>query len=255
MSIWDVQILLQDDEKEEGVMQAFLMGIVYILIYFIICASGAFILRMTTKVPDEVFRKLLHMILLGSLSVWVAAFPNWWMAAISAVAFALLVYPVLWAAESIKGYSKVVTERKSGELKSSLLIVFFMFAVVVSICWGWFSDKMLALASIYAWGFGDAFAALIGKRFGKHKIGGKIIAGRKSVEGTGVMFIVSFVSVFTVLMLRGGMEWYACGAVAIVTAAVSAIVELYTLNGIDTITCPLAAMAVLLPLVHLFGGI
>ena len=37
-------------------------------------------------------------------------------------------------------------------------------------------------------------------------------------------------------------------------AAVSALVELYTPNGMDTFTCPMAAMAVLLPLVALFGG-
>ena len=235
-------------------MQEFLLGLVSILIYFVVCASSALVLRLTVKVPDEVFRKLLHCILLGSLAVWVTAIPVWWMTAVSAIAFALLVYPLLWLAEGIKGYSKALTERKSGELKSSLLIVFFMFAVVVSICWGWLGDKMLALASIYAWGFGDAVAALIGKRFGKHKIGGKIINGRKSVEGTAAMFVVSFFSVFVILLLRGGLPWYACGIVSFFTAAVSATVELFTLNGIDTITCPMAAMAVLLPMVYVFGG-
>ena len=235
-------------------MQDFFMGFVSILIYFVICASSAFVLRLTVKMPDEVFRKILHAILLGSLAVWVVAFPNWWMTAVSAVVFAVLVYPMLWAAERWKGYSRMVTERKSGELKSSLLIVFFMFAAVVSVCWGFLGDKWLALASIYAWGFGDAAAALIGKRFGKHKIGGKKINGRKSWEGTAAMFAVSFVSVFVILMLRGGMPWYVCAVIAPATALVSATVELFTLNGIDTITCPMAAMAVLLPLVYLFGG-
>lgn len=235
-------------------MQAFMIGFGYILIYFLICAPAAFVLRLTVKMPDEAFRKILHCILLGSLSVWVVAFPNWWMTALSAIVFAIVVYPILFCAEKLKGYSKLVTERKSGELKSSLLIVFFMFAIVVSVCWGWQEDKLLALASIYAWGFGDAFAALIGKRFGKHKIGGKIIKGRKSVEGTVAMFAVSFCCVLAILIMRGGLCWYAYPVIALVTALVSAVVELYTLNGIDTITCPLAAMTVLLPLIHLFGG-
>lgn len=236
-------------------MSEFCTGMISIVIYFAVCASGAFLLRITTRVPDEPFRKLLHCILFGSLAVWVHVLPVWWMTAVSAIMFALVVYPILWGAERLKGYSKLVTERKSGELKSSLLLVFFMFALIVSICWGWLGDKLLALASIYAWGFGDAVAALVGKQFGKHKIGGNIIKGRKSVEGTASMFLVSFVSVFVILMLRGGMAWYACAVTAIVTAAVSAVAELYTLNGIDTITCPLAAMAVLLPMVHIFGGI
>lgn len=236
-------------------MQDVISAIVSILIYFIVCATSAILLRVLTKIEDEVFRKLLHMILLGSLFVWMEAFPTWQSAAASALIFAALVYPILWFAERFKGYSKLVTERKSGELKSSLLVVFFMYAVVVAICWGWFDDRMLALASIYAWGFGDAAAALVGKRFGKHKIGGKIIQGRKSFEGTTAMFIVSLISVFTILTLRGGLMWYETLVISVVVAAVSAVVELYTLNGIDTITCPVAAMVVLIVLLRLVGGI
>ena len=236
-------------------MQDVISAIVSILIYFIVCATSAILLRVLTKIEDEVFRKLLHMILLGSLFVWMEAFPTWQSAAASALIFAALVYPILWFAERFKGYSKLVTERKSGELKSSLLVVFFMYAVVLAICWGWFDDRMLALASIYAWGFGDAAAALVGKRFGKHKIGGKIIQGRKSFEGTTAMFIVSLISVFTILTLRGGLMWYQTLVISVVVAAVSAVVELYTLNGIDTITCPVAAMVVLIVLLRLVGGI
>ena len=258
-------------------MQELWFGCKYLLLYFIVCASTALIARVRITIPDELFRKILHCILLGSLFVWVTCFNTWWMAAGSAIVFALVVYPCLMMAEHIKGYSQVVTERKSGELKSSLLVVFFMFAAVVTVCWGWFGDKMLALASVYAWGFGDAAAALIGKRFGKHKFANTAVFARmrkkdgsleydakqrwlapvckKSIEGTGAMFFVSFVSVFVILLLRGGMEWYVLIPIAAVVAAVSAAVELFTPNGLDTCTCPLAAMSVLLPLVQVFGGI
>jgi hypothetical protein len=40
--------------------------------------------------------------------------------------------------------------------------------------------------------------------------------------------------------------------VSLLTAAVTAAVELYTKNGYDTVTCPIAAAAVLLPLLYLF---
>lgn len=237
-------------------MQEIWNGITNLLIYFVVCASTALITRVRITIDDELFRKILHGILLGSLYVWVISFETWWIVALTAIGFAVIVYPCLMLAEHIKGYSKVVTERKSGELKQSLLIVFFMFAAVVTVCWGWLDDKMLALASIYAWGFGDAVAALVGKRFGKHKIGGKIEHIRKkSVEGTAAMCAVSFVSVFVILVLRGGISYPLLIVTAAAVAVVSAATELVTPNGLDTITCPLAAMAVLLPLVHLFGGI
>lgn len=235
-------------------MSEFWLGTGCLLIYFAICASSAFILRIMTQVPNEVFRKILHGILLGSLLVWVLVFKTWWIAVLSVVVFEVTVYPILLLAERLKGYSQLVTERKAGELKSSLLIVFSMFAVVLCVCWGWLGDKILVLACVYAWGFGDAAAALVGKRFGRHPLEGKHIEGRKSVEGSLAMFAVSLLSVFVILMMRGDLSWPSVLLVATVTAAVSALVELFSMHGNDTIFCPLAAMTVMLPLLHLLGG-
>lgn len=229
-------------------------GCAVILLYFAVCATTALVAHALFPIPSEVFRKILHMILLGSLSVWTIVFDRWWVAGATAVAFALLVWPVLALAERLKGYSALLTERKQGEIKSSLLLVFFMYAAIVSLCWGLLHDRLLALAGIYAWGFGDAAAALVGKRFGRHLFKGKEPLCRKSWEGTAAMFVVSFVSVLAVLTARGGLSPLALTAISACTAAVSAVVELYSKNGLDTVTCPLAATAVLMPLTTFFGG-
>ena len=235
-------------------MHEFLHGTEAVLLYFIILAATALLLRRFTKFPDEPFRKFLHCILLGSLLVWTLAFDTWWLSSLSVILFVVVVYPILVIAERWQGYSELVTERKHGELKQSLVLVFGMFVLVQMVCWGWLGDKILVLASIYAWGFGDAAAALIGKRFGRHHLTGKHIEGRKSVEGTAAMFVVSFLCVAVTLTLRGGLTWPVCLVISLVTAAVSAAVELFSMNGRDTIYCPLAAMAVLLPLLHILGG-
>lgn len=54
---------------------------------------------------------------------------------------------------------------------------------------------------------------------------------------------------------RGGMEWYEYIITALVTAAVTAVVELYSMRGSDTVTCPFSAMAVLVPLTWLFRSV
>ena len=235
-------------------MTELLHGAGMIVLYFAICATTALVAHALLPIPSEVFRKILHLILLGSLAVWVLGFSTWWLSALSAVIFALAVYPLLSLAEHLKGYSALLTERKGGEIKHSLLVVFTMYALVATVCWGWLDDKLLALASIYAWGFGDAAAALVGKRFGKHHFKREAIS-RKSWESTLAMFAVSFVTVFVLLQVRGGLSPAGYLLSAAGTAAVSAAVELYTPTGMDTITCPLAAMTALLPLVALFGGI
>jgi len=231
----------------------FAVGFGTLLGYFAVCASGALLLRHYVTVPREVFRKTLHMILLGSVFVFAYAFRTWWVSAAAAVAFAVLVYPLLAVAERLPGYSELLTERKAGEIKRSLLVVFGMFTVLIAVCWGWLGERYLVIASVLAWGLGDAAAALVGKRFGRHFIEGRFVEGRKSLEGTLAMFAVSFAAVMVVLLVQGSVAWYGYVPVATATAAVAAVVELYTRNGMDTLTCPLAAAATLIPLVHLWG--
>lgn len=222
--------------------------------YFFVCASAALLLRRCIHIPSEVFRKLLHLILLCSLFIWVYAFHTWWIASLAALIFIAIVYPLLSLAENLDNYSELLIERRSGEIKHSLLHVFSMFAILNSICWGWIGERWLVIACICAWGFGDAAAALIGKKYGRHYIEGKHIEGRKSIEGTLAMFAVSLLAVFIVLLINGNIAWYASLTIALLTAAACAAVELFTLNGMDTITCPFAAAAVLLPLLKLWSA-
>ncbi len=234
-------------------IQELFVGFVLVLVYFVLCASSALLLRLIARPPRELFRKTLHLIALFSVLVWVYAFDTWWISALASLLFAALIYPILALLERIKGYSKLLIERSKGEIKNSLILVFGMFAVVIAVCWGWRGDKMLVLACVFAWGLGDAAAALAGKRFGRHFLEGRLIEGRKSLEGTLAMFAVSFVAVFVVLLFRGGLPWHGYIATAALTAAACALVELYTLNGYDTVSCPFAAATVLVPLVGLWG--
>lgn len=233
----------------------FFAGFGILIAYFVICVICLLLFRMFIKVPRELFRKMLHMVLLCSIFVFVYGFDTWWVSALAAIVFIIIVYPILALAEKkVPAYSKLLTERKHGELKRSLIVVFAMFAVITSVCWGWMGEQLLILACIFAWGFGDAAAALVGKRFGRRFLQGKLIEGRKSMEGTFAMFTLSLLSVLIVLLFRGGLRWYAYIITSVLTAAACAAVELYTKDGFDTITCPFAAAAVIIPCLFLFGG-
>lgn len=233
---------------------AFLEGFGKVIVYFILCATCALLLRRHCSVPTEVFRKVLHLILLCSLLVLVFAFETWWLSALAALVFVMVVYPAISLAEKkINGFSALITERSTGEIKRSLVLVFGMFAIMIGLGWGWLGERWIVLACVYAWGFGDGAAALIGTKYGKHHISGRLVDGNKTIEGTLAMFIVSFVVVLTVLLTGGQIVWYGYVPIAMLAAAVCSIVELLTRNGMDTLTCPFAAAAVILPLVQLWG--
>lgn len=235
-------------------MQELLRGAGIVCLYFIIAATSLLTCRRLFRIPDELFRKTLHFVLLASYIPFVFAFDRWWVSALFAVALEILIYPILAWFERFKNYGSMTTERKKGEFKRSLLLAFTMLAVCICLCWGWRSDRYLVLACMYAWGVGDAFAALIGKKFGKHKIRLKLADPHKSAEGSAAMFCTSALSILAVLLFRGGLSLAGYILIPLAGAGVATFVELITADGYDTVTCPAAAMAVILPLTALFGG-
>ncbi|MBR5596783.1 MAG: phosphatidate cytidylyltransferase [Lachnospiraceae bacterium] len=233
-------------------MQAFLYGVGITMLYIIVAVGIMLLARKYLTIPDELFRKILHFILLGAYIPLVFAFETWWMSAIFAISLIIILFPALSVAGKIPMFSAFMNERKKGEFKSSMVLAVGMMAFSVSICWGVFEEKYLVLASIYAWGIGDGLAALIGKRFGKHKIKWKLADGKKSIEGSLTMFLCSLAAVFTVLLMRGGISSTMCFVIAFLTAVVCTVAELCAKNGMDTVICPISAMIVIIPMVGLF---
>ncbi len=236
-------------------MSELLQGLGWFAVYILGFVSLLVLLRFTVKIQDEVFRKMLHCVALGFVLVWVNVFRHWWWALAACLILMVPIGPALKLAQRSPKFSPFFSERRKGEIISSFYLLFTMFALVIALCWGALGDKWLACASVYAWGFGDAAAALAGKRFGKHKVMFRPVCGKKSWEGTAAMFATSFLSVLAVLLVRGGLGMGGYVAVLLVTAAVSAAIELCSRDGHDTITCPLGAMVTLIGLLWAFGGL
>ncbi len=157
-----------------------LQGLLYVVGTYFLCASSVLFIRKIVSVPPEVSRKLLHLSAIIVLTVWLYAFADWRITEVTIVVFAVAAHPILLLLLSIKdrpsasSLSNISSERSPGELHKSLSASYLMFMLAVGVCWGWLGDRNLALASIFAWGPGDAAAALVGKRYGKNKIGKKV---------------------------------------------------------------------------------
>ena len=68
----------------------FLYGFIILLVYFLLAASLAMLARKLLRMPRELFRKTLHLVLLFSLPVFLYAFPTWLLSALAAISFAAL---------------------------------------------------------------------------------------------------------------------------------------------------------------------
>ena len=96
------------------------------------------------------------------------------------------------------------------------------------------------------WGVGDAFAALIGIPFGKHKVKIKGLGGKKSWEGSGSMFLVSSLTGLGFLWLYcrypAGKSWLC----VLLMAAAGTIAELLSPSEWDTVTVPVMMLIIAL---------
>ena len=188
------------------------------LIFIIPAAVVLLTVKLVFKPNKDLFRKLLHTAAFMSSIVIMSCTESWLAASFALVLFAAVVYPILAAAEKINGFSNLLTEKRQGEIKKSLLLLFLSDAVIVAVMWGIFGLKYGAMAAILMWGIGDAAAALVGKRFGRHKIHIKFADPNKSWEGTGAMFLASFLLGSAVMIVVSGEPWYYCVAVSAVTS-------------------------------------
>ena len=219
------------------------------LVLFIIpCVLVLLPIRFLTRIPSFVFRKLLHIIAFSCFTVMMLMANNWQSAALTFIVIAVVVYPLLSAFENKPWYGKLFVEKSKGEIKRSLLMLFFMFAAVTALSWGVFRNQHAAAASILMWGVGDAAAALIGIPFGKHKVMIRPVDGKKSYEGSFAMFIASTSAGMALIYLYCGYNMRVSLPCVLFMALAGTIVELFSPSEWDTVTVPVIMLGIALSL-------
>ena len=231
-----------------------LTQIVHCLKVFILYVSPWLIIlipiRFLTSLPSYVFRKLLHFIAFSCVTVMILAAESWQAAALTAVLIAVVAYPILAVLESAPWYEMLFVQKSMGEIKRSCLMLLFMFAAIISVCWGVFGLPHVAAAAILMWGTGDAAAALVGIPFGRHKVKCRFTDGKKSWEGSLAMLLASFLSGMIVLCFVQKMDFPLAVLSAGLGALLGAATELFSPSEFDTVTVPVVIAAVLLMIIH-----
>ncbi|NLK00018.1 MAG: phosphatidate cytidylyltransferase [Clostridia bacterium] len=238
-------------------MNDLMAALILIAYYLVGLVAIPTMLKAWSKLPDEIIRKIQHVGYSLSVFILLRFFSTWYMAVAAAFVLVILAYPALLLIEKTAFYKKyfVDREKRGGELRKQLLFVQLSFALLIFLFWGLLGVQRhyMAAAAVMAWGFGDAAAALIGKFYGKRNVIHAWVEGAKTKEGTLAMGITAFFAIFLTLIFYGGLPWYICLLTALVAAPVCAFVELFSHGGMDTLTVPFAAAAVIFPLVYLFS--
>ena len=233
----------------------FLTGFGIFVVYYIIVVFLFLVIRALFHPPRELFRKMLHIMCAMSIFIILHEFDTWYLAILNLAIFTLLLYPIIGYLERFPKIMEVLVQRKSGEIRWSLVLIYVAMSILIVIFWGWLGEqwKYIITASIMAWGFGDSLAALVGKAYGKNIVKSRYTDGKKTVEGTITMFLAAFIAIFIVLLISTSFPWYLCLLAASIVAPICALVELISHHGFDTITVPLSVAVPLYFIMVLFS--
>ncbi|MCD7715669.1 MAG: TSUP family transporter [Lachnospiraceae bacterium] len=215
-----------------------------LILFLVIAVCIALLAFRFLHVDGEARRKVLHTIAFLLIVVLMLASEHWYVPAFLSLLFAVVVYPILRLLEKQPFYTSLFQERSSGEVRKSLLLLFGMAAVLITVFWGLLNSQITVLSAILAWGLGDEAAALIGKRFGRHKLTFGLADHKKSREGSTAMLCTAFLAIFITLTVNNILLIPALAA-AILGAIVGAFAEAVTKNGYDTVSVPCAAALVI----------
>lgn len=208
-----------------------ILGIVVSFVFIGIVIASA---KLVEKAGKEAGRKYIHIILC-----------NWWFIAMYFFDNAIwaTIVPFLFVIINYLSYQKdiiKIMEREEGKKDGMGTVYYAISLLILSIlCFSGIMDPKIGLVGILIMGYGDGFAAVIGKKIKskEYKIGKNTI---KTIAGSFTMLLFSFI--ILAIFLAPTPFWY---IKAIVASILLTIVEAISIKGTDNITVPLLASGIM----------
>jgi len=126
--------------------------------------------------------------------------------------------------------------------KENLGTIYFPLSFAALI-WLFWDRPHLLVAGLMPMTWGDALAAVLGRRWGKHHY--TILGSTRSLEGSAVMFLASWAATLVTLLLLSSIGPLTAVWVAAVTALCAAAIEAVSPWGIDNLTVPAISALIL----------
>ncbi len=232
-------------------------GTVIIFTYY--AASAAFLILISRffSIPREMLRKTYHLMCALSIFIALYCFERWWGAACAMAGLFAAAYLAMGLLQRVPAFRVIGRLHKNGEIRRQIFSVLGIFVLLITVFWGVLgpASRYHAAVGFMAWGVGDAFAAVFGKRFGKKRRWLVWLTPNKTLEGTAAMTLSSFAAIFLTLILLTPAPVAMTLLVSSVLAAGSGLVELVSREGWDTITVPPAVAFLSLLMVPLMAGL
>lgn len=200
-----------------------IIGIIISVIYIgLILGTSKFV----EKQSEEASRKYVHIML-----------ANWWiivMLCFDSVIYASIL-PAAFVIINSASYKFNIIKSMEREKNDGFGTIYYAITLLILAIFTMKIGKpIVGLAGVLVMGYGDGFAAIIGKKFGKKEF--HVFGATKTIAGSLTMFIISLSILIPIFMFLG----IELGIIkAIMVAIVATILEFVSSKGLDNITVPL----------------
>lgn len=232
-------------------------GTAIIFVYYGASAGFLILLSRLFRIPREMLRKTYHLMCALSIFIALYCFERWWGAACAMAGLFLAAYLVMGPLQKIPAFRVINRLGASGEMRRQIISVLGVFVLLIAVFWGVLgpASRYHAAVGLVAWGVGDAFAAVFGKRFGRKRKWLARMVPEKTLEGAVAMTASSFFGIALTLILLTRTPVILTCLVSAVLATCGGLVELVSREGWDTVTVPPAVAFLSLLMVPLMAGL
>ncbi len=199
-----------------------LVGIIVSAIYIVAVVVTS---KFMSKFGEEASRKFIHVLLSNVWIIYMLFIDSLVPACILPIAFVII--------NTLSYKFKLIKSMEREENDGFGTIYYAVSMLVVSIIAYVAGDPRIGATGILIMGYGDGFAAIIGKKIKSKKY--KIGKTTKSIAGSLTMFIISLFISFIVLKMIG-VKYLIFDSFGI--AVVATILEAISIKGFDNITVP-----------------
>lgn len=196
-------------------------------------------IQIRLKLPQDFTRKVVHV----GAGMWIfglyGLFDTWYWGVLPIATFILFNY-VSYKFKLVKAMD--LSDSSPGT-------VYFVISITILLSCFWPRGQFwIAAAGIMAMTWGDAFASIVGRGWGKHFY--FIRQHRRSYEGSAAMFGFSFVAIWLVLALMNtGLDAFKIFTFSLVLASLATFLEAIALHGLDNLLVPIGTSMALFALV------
>ncbi|HTL88490.1 MAG TPA: SEC59/DGK1/VTE5 family protein [Leptolyngbya sp.] len=217
--------------------------IAIVLLWLSLVGLCAELVNRFTSGGSELVRKVVH---IGTGNVILIA---WWL---DTPLWLGVTASILFSAIALLSYYIPILPNINSIGRKSFGTFFYALSIGILVAWFWtIKQPQFAAIGILVMTWGDGFAALVGKRFGKHPY--ELWGMRKSWEGSSAMALISFLVCALILLATIGNLWQVW-LISLMVALSATGLEAFSKFGIDNFTVPISSAAIAVFLTRILLG-